>query len=103
LEVPSLGKLAARRDERHAHLLEEVVAGQLHGEVAGESVGALDEDDADAIAGDAIEHGGEAGAHTSQRLLSRKAAATAGMSCGPMMPIVVTARLDLLDMAVLLS
>jgi hypothetical protein len=37
------------------------VAGQLHGEVAGESVGALDEDDADAIAGDAIEHGGETG------------------------------------------
>jgi hypothetical protein len=55
---------------------------------------------------DAAQAGYEAVAsmsETPERLLSRKAAATAGMSCGPMMPIVVTARLDLLDMAVLLS
>src|SRR5215831_586322 len=48
-------------DERDAEGLEVIVADQLDGEVAGEAVGALDQDHAHAIAGDVVEHLGEAG------------------------------------------
>jgi hypothetical protein len=38
------------------HALEEVVPGELHREIAGKAVRALDDDRADAVAGDAVEH-----------------------------------------------
>jgi hypothetical protein len=44
-----------RWDERDAEVLEEVVPGEMHGEIAGEAVGALDDDGAHAVAGDAVE------------------------------------------------
>ena len=38
------------------------MAGKLYGQVAGEAVRALDDDGADTVAGDAVQHGDEAGA-----------------------------------------
>ena len=46
-----------RRDECNAKVFEEVVPGQLHSEVASEAVGALDDDSADAVPSNAVEHG----------------------------------------------
>ena len=51
---------ARRRHQLDAELLEIVVAGELHREVAGEPVRALYEDGTHAIAGNAGKHGLEA-------------------------------------------
>jgi hypothetical protein len=45
-----------RRYQRDAHVFEEVVPGELNGEVTGESVRALDEDSPDPVVGDAMPH-----------------------------------------------
>jgi len=45
------------RNERDTELLQEVMARKLHCQVAGEAIGAFDDDAADAIGRNAVEHG----------------------------------------------
>jgi hypothetical protein len=65
----------AGRDQRHAEALEMIVTGELHCEVAGEPVGALDNDGAHAVGGDCCQHAGEAG--------SRSHWIAAAIACSP--------------------
>ena len=51
---------AVGRHQVNATLPEELPAGLLHHDVAGEAVGGLDQDDAHAVALDPLQHGGEA-------------------------------------------
>src|SRR5262249_52395996 len=52
------------RDEVDPESLQHVMSGELHGQITGEAVGALNQDDTNPIAGDPLQHSEEARALT---------------------------------------